>query len=237
MVGSTIAQKARLGAEEITVAESQKLALQYAHRVDQGDWVLDDHRGENFLDAVPGGARSYALQTTIETKRFANRTLVMIGTLLCVSGLLALLLERRFFAAWNAGLQTDSLLLARDDKEPSKREGACACLNGDEDATRRAQKQRRRNAELRFKGANSQLHRRRSHLPVRLMSSQNFLPWFRSEISLFAVRPELDIRARQSEAQATGWLPRASGSGLQSPAQLGPPLRFLTQHSLCQHLF
>jgi transcriptional regulator with XRE-family HTH domain len=109
-------------AGEITAEQRHKLAVEYWRRIEQREWVMDDYRGESFVVPVAGGVRSYSLQRTVETQPFANRMLMMAGMLLGACGFIAMLLERRFFAALSARFQAnDALRLPHDNEESSKR--------------------------------------------------------------------------------------------------------------------
>jgi transcriptional regulator with XRE-family HTH domain len=87
--------RARLNAGMINETQAKLLFEQYARRADQGSLVLDEYRGEKFVQKVSGGQRSYDLQRESVSERRESRWLQFVGALLTFAGILGFVVEAR----------------------------------------------------------------------------------------------------------------------------------------------
>ena len=93
MYDSWLASKLRAG--EIDDAELLKRKSELMSRM-KVDWVtVREHRGEVFIDAVPGGQRFYHLMNTSYQQTALNRALMLLGTLLAFASLFGFIVEWR----------------------------------------------------------------------------------------------------------------------------------------------
>jgi transcriptional regulator with XRE-family HTH domain len=82
-------------AKQITEAEFATQAEEFNRRVNQDVALLDDYRGEAFLQKVDGGQRLYKMAAQKLVERPQNRWLMFIGALLTFSGLIGFVVEQR----------------------------------------------------------------------------------------------------------------------------------------------
>ena len=78
--------------------QEQKYATQaeeFKRRINQQVMLLDDYRGEAFLQKVDGGQRLYKLAAQKLVERAQNRWLMFIGALLAFSGIIGFVVEQR----------------------------------------------------------------------------------------------------------------------------------------------
>jgi transcriptional regulator with XRE-family HTH domain len=85
----------KLVARMITEAEFTVLAEEFSRRGDQQALLLDDYRGDAFVQQVDGGQRLFKMVREVEHERPGNRWLMFLGTLLTFSGLLGFIIESR----------------------------------------------------------------------------------------------------------------------------------------------
>jgi transcriptional regulator with XRE-family HTH domain len=70
-------------------------AEEFKRRINQQVMLLDDYRGEAFLQKVDGGQRLYKLAAQKLVERAQNRWLMFIGALLAFSGIIGFVVEQR----------------------------------------------------------------------------------------------------------------------------------------------
>ena len=88
---------AKLVAKLISEEDYLKQAEEFGRRLDSQPLLLDDYRGEAFVESVKGGQRLYKLPNGGQrwNMRGANRWLQFVGALLTFGGLLGFIIEAR----------------------------------------------------------------------------------------------------------------------------------------------
>jgi transcriptional regulator with XRE-family HTH domain len=87
--------QARFFAKLLTDAEYATQAEEFKRRINQQVMLLDDYRGEAFLQKVDGGQRLYKMAAQKLVERPQNRWLMFIGALLAFSGIIGFVVEQR----------------------------------------------------------------------------------------------------------------------------------------------
>lgn len=86
---------AKIHAGEIDEAEARKRQAQIISRMKVEFLVLDEDRGEAFIQEVPGGSRVFKRKNSSFRERAANRYLVLLGVLLAFTSLFGFIVEMR----------------------------------------------------------------------------------------------------------------------------------------------
>lgn len=87
--------RSKLAAKQITEPEFATLSEEFGRRFNQDVVLLDDYRGEAFLEKVEGGQRLYKMAAHKLVDRPQNRLLMLAGALLTFSGLIGFVVEQR----------------------------------------------------------------------------------------------------------------------------------------------
>lgn len=87
--------RGKLTAKMITEADYATLAEEFSRRYDRQLLLLDDYRGEAFVQKVDGGQRLFKMEQQTLHERTENRWLMLFGTLGTFGGLLGFVVEQR----------------------------------------------------------------------------------------------------------------------------------------------
>ncbi|HUQ09100.1 MAG TPA: helix-turn-helix transcriptional regulator [Steroidobacteraceae bacterium] len=79
----------------ITEAQARTLFEEFGRRENEGYVVLDEYRGDAFIEKVDGGQRLYSLMRQADVERPGSRWLQLIGALLTFAGILGFVVEAR----------------------------------------------------------------------------------------------------------------------------------------------
>lgn len=85
----------QLDANLITREQEAALTEKFSRRFDRDTIVLDSYRGDDFIQDVAGGKRSYSLTREMPADRPENRWIMLAGVLLTFAGLLGFVVEQR----------------------------------------------------------------------------------------------------------------------------------------------
>jgi len=86
---------AKVRAGEIDDAEARKRISEYMSRMKVDFRTLREHRGDAFVEPVPGGSRVYKLKNSNYQEQAANRYLMLAGLLLTFASLFGFIVEMR----------------------------------------------------------------------------------------------------------------------------------------------
>jgi transcriptional regulator with XRE-family HTH domain len=85
----------RYQSQEITDKERMRLVQEFNKRFAQDYQLLDESRGQGYLEDVPGGLRTYTFVKSNLAKRPQNRWLMLVGTLFTFGGIAGFIVEAR----------------------------------------------------------------------------------------------------------------------------------------------
>jgi len=86
---------AKIRAGEITEEEAGKRVAEIMTRMKVDFLTVPEHRGDAFIEQVPGGSRIYKLKSPSYQERAGNRYLMLVGILLAFASLFGFIVEMR----------------------------------------------------------------------------------------------------------------------------------------------
>jgi hypothetical protein len=86
---------AKLRAGEISEEEGRKRKAEIISRMQVDFRVLNEDRGDAFIEKVPGGSRIYERRSSSFRESAANRYLVLLGALLAIGSVFGFFIEMR----------------------------------------------------------------------------------------------------------------------------------------------
>jgi hypothetical protein len=87
--------RAKMGAGEIGEAQLLKARAETMSRMKESFITVREHRGDAFIEQVPGGSRIYKLKNSSYQVRHENRYLMFAGVFLTFASLFGFIVEMR----------------------------------------------------------------------------------------------------------------------------------------------